>query len=251
MPDSNSPLTLYGVPFSQPVRAVMWLLLFKRLPFEMVLTNPGSKGETGSRNPDYLAFNPGGTIPTIREPDSGFALGEAHAILCYLCNKHRWSDLYPTSPQQRARVDWYLHFHHRNVREASGLVAPKIRKDLNIPEAAQQAARNTFTAALGAIDSGWLANARYMAGGDVTIADFAAYVEIGQLQPCFTNLFDFSPFPNVQRWLDNMRQVEGHDAVHAVLAELGDISQAAPDMETIRNANKAALRAMRARLEGL
>ena len=63
MPDSNSPLTLYGVPFSQPVRAVMWLLLFKRLPFEMVLTNPGSKGETGSRNPDYLAFNPGGTIP--------------------------------------------------------------------------------------------------------------------------------------------------------------------------------------------
>ena len=249
MPASNSPLTLYGVPFSQPVRAVMWLLCFKRAPFEMALTNPGSKGDTGSRNPAYLAFNPGGTIPTIREPDTGFALGEAHAILCYLCNKHGWNDLYPTSPQQRARVDWYLHFHHRNVREASGLVAPKIRKDLNIPEAAQQAARNTFTAALGAIDGGWLANDRYMAGGDLTIADFAAYVEIGQLQPCFTNLYDFSPFPNVQRWLDEMRQVEGHDTVHVVLAELGDISQAAPDMETIRHANKAALRALRTRFD--
>ncbi len=246
MPESNSPLTLHGVPFSQPVRAVMWLLLHKRLPFEMVLTNPGSKGESGSRNPAYLAFNPGGTIPTIREPDSGFALGEAHAILCYLCNQHGWSDLYPTSPKQRAKVDWYLHFHHRNVREASGLVAPKIRKDLNIPEAAQQAARNTFTAALGAIDSGWLAQDRYLTGSDLSIADFAAYVEIGQLQPCFTNLFDFSPFPNVQRWLEDMRQVEGHDAVHVVLAEIGDISQAAPDMDTIRNANKAALKALRA-----
>ena len=249
MTGSNSPLTLYGVPFSQPVRAVMWLLLFKRLPFEMALTNPGSKGETGSRNPAYLAFNPGGTIPTIREPDSGFALGEAHAILCYLCNQHGWSDLYPTSPQQRAKVDWYLHFHHRNVREASGLVAPKIRKDLNIPEATQQAARNRFTAALGAIDGGWLASARYLAGDALTIADFAAYVEIGQLQPGFTNLYDFSPFPNVQRWMDDMRRTECHDAVHAVLEALGDISQAAPDMEAIRNANKAALKALRAATE--
>ena len=32
---------LYGVPFSQPVRAVMWLMLYKRLPFELVLINPG------------------------------------------------------------------------------------------------------------------------------------------------------------------------------------------------------------------
>ena len=63
----TAPLILHGVPFSQPVRAVMWLMLYKRLPFEMVLINPGSKGETGSRNPAYLAKNPGGTIPCIEE----------------------------------------------------------------------------------------------------------------------------------------------------------------------------------------
>ena len=33
-------------------------------PFEMVLTNPGSKGDNGSRNPAFLAKNPAGTIPT-------------------------------------------------------------------------------------------------------------------------------------------------------------------------------------------
>ena len=32
---------LYGVPFSQPVRAVMWSMLLKRKPFELILTNPG------------------------------------------------------------------------------------------------------------------------------------------------------------------------------------------------------------------
>ena len=135
MSKSTQPVILYGVPFSQPVRAVMWLMLYKRTPFEMVLINPGSKGETGSRNPAYLAKNPGGTIPTIEEPDTGFVLGEAHAILCYLSNRHGWDDVYPKDHQSRARVDWYLHYHHRNVRDASlGLVAPKIRKDLDIPE---------------------------------------------------------------------------------------------------------------------
>ena len=74
-------------------------------------------------------------------------------------------DVYPTNHRQRAQVDWYLNFHHRNVREASvGLVAPRIRKDLDIPAAKQQAAVATLTAALVALDSGWLANTRYLVG---------------------------------------------------------------------------------------
>ncbi|NJN51153.1 MAG: glutathione S-transferase family protein [Gammaproteobacteria bacterium] len=227
----------------------MWLLLYKHTPFEMVLINPGSKGDTGSRNPTYLAKNPGGTIPTIEERDSGFMLGEAHAIMCYLSNKHGWSDVYPVDARQRAKVDWYLHYHHRNIREASvGLVAPKIRKDLDIPEATQRSARATLTHALQALESGWLAKSRYLTGAQLTLADFAAYVEIGQLQACYTNVFEFEAFPNVRRWLDDMRQVEGHDDVHVVLAELGDISVEPPTMDTIRNANKAALGALKAKL---
>ena len=60
-------LTVYGVPFSQPVRAVLWVLLYKRLPFKLVLINPGTTGKNGSRHPSFLAKNPGGTIPTIEE----------------------------------------------------------------------------------------------------------------------------------------------------------------------------------------
>jgi glutathione S-transferase len=252
MSNTTQPVILYGVPFSQPVRAVMWLMLYKRTPFEMVLINPGSTGETGSRNPAYLAKNPGGTIPTIEEPDTGFVLGEAHAIMCYLCNKHGWNDVYPADHRLRAKVDWYLHYHHRNVRDASiGLVAPKIRKDLDIPETTQLAARATLTNALRALESSWLAESRYVTGAQLTLADFAAYVEIGQLQPGFTNVYDFEPFPNVRRWLDQMKQVEGHDEVHVVLAELGDLSVEPPAMETIRNANKNALRVLKEKLGAL
>ena len=248
----SASLILYGVPFSQPVRAVMWLLLNKRMPFEMVLINPGSKGDNGSRNPNYLAKSPGGTIPCIEEPDTGFTLSEAHAIMTYLARTHGWDDLYPADLQAAARVDWYLHFHHRNIRDASlGLVAPKIRKDLDIPEVVQQNARNTVTRALQAFDEGLLATQRFLCGDAVTLADFAAYVEIGQLKPGFTNVFDFTPFPNVSRWLDDMSQVEGHDDVHVVMTELGDISQEEPSMEAIKNANIKALGVLKQRLAAL
>lgn len=246
------PPIIYGVPFSQPVRAVMWLMLYKRTPFELVLTNPVSKGDNGSRHPNFLAKNPAGTIPTLEDPQSGFCLGEAHAIMCYLANKHGWTDVYPEAPEARARVDWYLNYHHRNLRDASiGLVAPKIRKDLNIPEAMQQAARATLTNALKALDTGWLEGNTYLTGDALTLADFAAYVEIGQLQPGFTNVYDFSPFANVQRWLQTMQQVDGHDAVHLVLTELGDISEQAPEMEAIKQANISALKRLKAELSNL
>ena len=242
-------LVLYGVPFSQPVRAVMWLLFLKKAPFEMVLINPGSKGETGSRNPAFLAKNTSGTIPCIEQTETGFTLGEAHAIMSYLARTRGWTDVYPEDEQTRATIDAYLHYHHRNIREASvGLVAPKIRKDLNIPEAVQEGARRNLTAALKTLESGLLSNHRFLVGDSVSLADLAAYVEIGQLQPQFTNVFDLSTFPNVSRWLDDMTKVDGHYDVHTVLAELGDISAVAPTMEKIKNANKMALSALKRRL---
>lgn len=245
-------IILYGVPFSQPVRAVMWLLIYKGTPFTMKLTNPGSKGDRGSRNRAYLEKNPAGTIPMIEEPDTGFTLAEAHAIMAYLCNKNGWTDVYPSEPRARSRVDWYLHFHHRNVRNASvGLVAPRVREDLDIPQAIQDNANSILKSALRAIDGGWLRDREYLAGDRVTLADFAAYVEIGQLQPKFNNLLDFSPYPNVTRWLKAMAEVEGHDDVHTALVELGDISQAYPSLDTLKSANKTALARLTARLDDL
>ena len=249
---TDNTLILYGVPFSQPVRAVMWLMILKRLPFEMVLVNPGSEGKSGSRNPNYLAKIPAGTIPCIEEPDSGFVLGEAHAIMCYLSRKHGWTDVYPADAQRRARVDWYLHFHHRTIRDGSiGFVAPKIRKDLEFPELVKANAQANFTGALQALEDGWLTKGKYLVGDEVTLADLAAYVEIGQTRAEFTNVYDFSPFPSVQRWLDNMAKIEGHDEVHVVLADLGDISRESPSMDAIRSANKHALQVLKDKIESI
>ena len=235
----SNPLIIYGVPFSQPVRAVLWLMLYKQKPFEMVLINPGSSSEGGSRHPDYLAKFPTGTIPSIENKVTGFVLSESHAIMSYLCNKFDWNDLYPSNHEQRAKVDSYLHLHHRNVREASiGLVAPKVRKDLNFSEDFLKISHASINKAFKALEDGWLAQSRYLTGDQLTIADMSAYVEIGQLQSKFTNVYDFTPFPNIRRWLEDMNQVAYHDEVHTSLYELGDISSEAPSMETIISANK-------------
>ena len=56
---TSSPLILYGVPFSQPVRAVIWLLLHQAHPFEFKMTIPGLTGDHGSRHPDFFGEKPG------------------------------------------------------------------------------------------------------------------------------------------------------------------------------------------------
>ena len=133
MARSETTLKIYGVPLSQPVRAVLWLLLYKREPFEFILANPGSTRANGTRHPDFLDKNPNGMIPFIEDPDTGVAIAEAHAILVYLCRKHGWYDLYPTDPASCAKIDAFLHAHHRGIRNASvGFFAPSVRKDLHL-----------------------------------------------------------------------------------------------------------------------
>ena len=239
-----SKLIVYGLPFSQPVRAVVWALLLKEQPFEMKLINPGHSGKGGSRHPDYLAKNPGGTIPCIEEPDSGYTLGEAHAILTYLAQKHGWTDLYPESLQERGRIDAYLHYHHRNVRECSMLVAAKVRKDLNFSSAMQDRSRHAIAGAMKVLDQDYLASSDYLFGDHATVADLAACAEIAQLDCQYTNLYDFSPYANLSVWLKKMSQVPGYDTVHIPLATLGDISEEAPSIEVLKAANMQGFKAL-------
>ena len=242
-------ILIYGVPFSQPVRAVMWLMLIKKFPFKLMLTNPGSSSEGGSRHPDYLQKFPTGTIPSLEDLDTGFVISESHAIMCYLCNKYNWDDLYPANPEKRAKVDSYLHLHHRNVREASiGLVAPKVRKDLNFSEDFLETSKSNIEKAFEAIETGWLRESRFLIGDTITIADISAYVEIGQLQSMFTNVYNFEPYPNISKWLKEMQKVDCHDDIHVALYELGDISKVAPPMEVIINANKKAFKVIEEKL---
>ena len=209
----STPLKIYGVPMSQAVRTVIWLLLNKKLQFELVVTVPGSPKPNGTRDPEYMKKFPNATIPGLEETDSGFLLGESLAIMTYLCTKHGWSDLYPDDPKRRSKVDSILHYHHRSFKEATlAFFAPKVRPDLGLAEPVIEMSRRVFTNGLKAMETQWLANNQYLTGDSPTVADMAAYIELGQLKKEFTNTFDYSEFSNVSRWLDDMTKLDGHDA---------------------------------------
>ena len=130
------------------------------------------------------------------------------------------------------KTDHYLHYHHRSVKEASvGYFAPILRQDLGLSEDVINMSQKSFNNALKALDSLWLKNNKYIAGENISIADFSAYVEIAQLNKQFTNLFDYSSFENLSRWLNSMSKVPFHDDVHMVLNKKGDISQKEPAKE--------------------
>ena len=73
-------------------------------------------------------------------------------------------------------------------------MAPKIRKDLVIPEIIQAGARRTVTNALRTLEEYFLSDNRFIIGDELTLADFAAYSELGQAQPQYTNVYDLSAF---------------------------------------------------------
>ena len=239
-------LKIYGVPNSQPVRAVVWTCLMKALPFEFIMTSQNR----AAKQPEYLTrINPRGTIPAI--DDDGVVLWESHAILVYLAEKHGWCDLWPSELVPRAMVNQYLHFHHRNTREIvvqwSRALWPAVF-EVDAPDDAWLR-RNTFPGfennaavvdnALQIIE-GMLTAHPYLCGETATLADICAYEELGQNQARYANCTDFQAYPHIRQWFTRMEALPHHAQAHAIWTLIGDIGQLTGGMSTIAAANKQA-----------
>jgi glutathione S-transferase len=88
-----------GSPFAWRVLLAAEL---KRIPYESKLLE-FSKGHL--KTPEFLALNPRGKVPVIRDGD--FVLAESTAILAYLDRKVQDPPLFGTSPEETGRI-WTL-----------------------------------------------------------------------------------------------------------------------------------------------
>ncbi|KAJ9471251.1 Glutathione S-transferase T3 [Diplonema papillatum] len=220
-----APLKVMGVPLSQPFRSVVWLLLLKKHPFEIVMAIPGAKAPRGTRSPEYLEKYPSGTIPAI--DDDGFCLSESNAILPYLCDKNGWSDMYPKDLKLRARCDQFLHWYHRSVREASiSYLSPLLRADMKFSKSFLAAGRANVVTAVGIIESHYLGATQFLVYDHPTVADLQAFSELEQLR--LGEIFDFSPYPNTRKWMDRMAALPHYDAVFSCTKALGNLAGKGP-----------------------
>jgi len=215
---------LYGVIASQPYRAVLWPCLLKEIPLQIELLMPGLIELGGTRSAEFLKISTPGTVPAI--DDNGFTLYESCAILVYLAEKYGWTDLYPKDLQSRARIHQYLHWHHRNTREITvKLIAPFIRPDLKLPFGPNE--KKYAERIVGMLENNFFSKSKFIVGDHVTIADFVCFEELVQCDKEYCDTFDFSAFPNVVRWMNDMKKIPKYSESHQGLSKVTEYFKAA------------------------
>ncbi|MEM8793236.1 MAG: glutathione S-transferase family protein [Pseudomonadota bacterium] len=93
-------ITVWGRATSSNVQVVMWAI--GELGLEYVRHDVGHKFG-GTDTPEYLAMNPNGKVPTIKDGD--LVLYESQAILRYLAAKYGDAQFWPTDLATRAELD--------------------------------------------------------------------------------------------------------------------------------------------------
>jgi glutathione S-transferase len=165
-------IKIWGRSNSSNVQKVMWVVGEIGIAHERIDIG-GAFGK--NREPEYLAKNPNGLVPTLEE-DDGFVLWESHAIMCYLAAKYH--ALEPADLRSRALAHQWLDWQHTVLAPAMfpvfyGLVrTPPEKRD----EAAIAAGKAKAIEIMKMVDA-QLARSAYMAGdafsyGDIPIAIF-------------------------------------------------------------------------------
>ena len=153
-----------------------------------------------NRDPEYLALNPNGLVPTIIDGD--FVLWESNTIIRYLTAKHGNGTLYPTDLQTRAMgerwMDWQLSVIGPAIMPIFvGLIrTPPEKRD----QAAIAAARDKSAAALKMLD-GFLGRSDYVAGSSFTVGDIPVGITTYRW---YTFEIEREDFPNLKRWYERL-----------------------------------------------
>ncbi len=156
----------------------------------------------------FVSINPNCLVPVLEDGD--FRLTESSAILKYLADTIG-SSAYPKDLKQRAKVnemmDWFNSNFYRDF--GYGLAYPQLfpnhkRRSDEAHAATIEWGRENAKRWLQILNDHWIGpNKPYLCGDQITIADYfgAGLVTLGEVIRC-----DFSAYPNVQRWLNNMKK---------------------------------------------
>lgn len=161
-------LQIFGRTRSINVRKVLWTCDEIGVAYEHAEL---PEGVTSLRDPAFLALNPNGLIPVIRDGD--FVLWESNAICRYLAMKHGCPDLLPADPEKRALVEQWMDWQAMELN-AVWIYAflALARKDPAYTDAAQIAASTAaWNRQIGILDEQLRKTGAFVLGADFTLAD--------------------------------------------------------------------------------
>jgi glutathione S-transferase len=167
----------------------------------------------------FASLNPNRLVPVLEDGD--LRLTESSAILKYLADKFDLPS-YPKDLRQRAKVnemmDWFNTNFYRDF--GYGWIYPQLFPHHRRPDDAVQQAtvawgKERAKTWLKVLNDHWLGDGRpYLCGDQITIADYfgASLLTLGEIIRC-----DFSAWPNVERWLGNMKRLPSWPKVNEAL----------------------------------
>jgi len=206
-------MKLYMHPVSNASRPVRLFIAENKIPCDEQLVDLS----TGEHLKDpYATLNPNKLVPLL--DDDGFKLTESSAILKYLASKYDLPS-YPKDLKLRAKVDevmdWFNTQFYRDY--GYGLAYPQMYGHHKRPTEeiqagtiawGQEKARGWFKR----LNDYWIGpKKQYLVGDQLTIADYfgASLATLGEVIGC-----EFSAYPNVERWLNNIRKLESWKKVN-------------------------------------
>lgn len=169
--------TLYGMAGSPNTVGLMAFFESAGLSYEFENVNLKA-GET--RTPEFIAMNPNHAIPTFKGAD-GFIVFEETAIYRYICNKYPAAAVfYPDNIAHKTRVDMALSFRVSDFYKAISTVAYPYLKFGQENAEVQGSMLKALLSKNEGLDDGvlsilehyYLKDRKYIAGDDLSIADF-------------------------------------------------------------------------------
>lgn len=194
-----SDIKVFGRLSSANVQKVIWALEEMELPYDH--ENRGGR-YGGLGDPAYLAMNPNGLVPVIR--DRTLVLWESHAIVRYLSAQYSDGLLFPSTPEARAIADQWTDWTATRFQPAwIGVFWSVYRTKPERRNAAAIADHRAEAARCFSILDQRLSRVPYLAGDSLTYADIVAGIAFYR----WTTMGTEEPLPSgVAAWHGRLRE---------------------------------------------
>ena len=204
-------IRLYHVPLSPFCRKVRLSLAEKRLEVELV------EERYWERDPDFMRRNPAGKVPILKM--DGLTLSESTAICEYIEERYPEPPLMPRDHagrhEVRRLVGWFDDKFHREV--TSKLLYERVNKKISkegYPDSANvKAGARAIKFHLDYLGS-LLDERRWLAGNELTLADFAAAAHLSALD--YISDVDWNRNETVRDWY---AKIKSRPAFRSLLAD--------------------------------
>ncbi|XP_020801914.1 glutathione S-transferase E14 [Drosophila serrata] len=207
---------LYFDDRSPPVRSCLMLIKLLDIDVEFRFVDL-FKGEQFQK--DFLALNPQHSVPTLVHGD--LVLTDSHAILIHLAEKFdEGGSLWPKEYAQRMMVLNLLLFECSFLfRRDSDFMSAIVRQGFAHVDVAHH--ERKLTEAYGIMER-YLEKSNYMAGDQLTLADFSLVTTLSTVNL----MFPLTRFPRLQRWFTAMQQLDAYEANCSGLEKLRQTMEA-------------------------